>query len=89
MQVHGPGYRLPRSGVRTLHIDGVEYRYAIKGSQVLFFLPDRKVVADLSEVSGKRWDLLERGQWKGTSDGHVTPRHCRDFLEQLLNQQNA
>lgn len=84
MRVHGPGARLPKKGVRRLHIDDVEYLYVIKGSKVQFFLPDRKIIATLVEVSGKSWDILERGQWKKTSDGWVTPQHCKDFLADYL-----
>ena len=86
LRIHGPGYRLPKSGVRKLHIDGVEYLYKIKGSTVQFFLDDRKVVADISTVSGKSWDLIERGQWKKTSDGHITPGHCKEFLGKFLKE---
>ena len=82
--IHGPGYKLPSKGVRRLHIDGVEYLYKITGFIVLFYLEGRKVVTDISAVSRKSWDLIERGQWKMTSDGHVTPAHCKEFLTRFL-----
>jgi hypothetical protein len=84
VNIHGPGYRLPKSGVRKLHIDGVEYLYKIKGHTVQFFLEDKKIVADISTVSGKGWDLIERGQYKKTDDGYVTPGHCKAFLTEFL-----
>ena len=88
MQVHGPG-PLPRKGLRRLHIEGVEYLYVIKGRRVQFLLEDRKVIADLSEVSGKPWDIIERGQYKKTNDGYVTPAHCKAFLERFLNDNSV
>lgn len=84
MQIHGPGYGLPKSGLRTLHIDGKEYKYAIKGHGVHYFLGDKKVVASHSEVTGLDPWVMERGQFKGTSDGMVKPSHCKAFLESLI-----
>ena len=86
MQIHGPGYRLPRTGLRQLHIDGVEYAYQIAGDRVLFFLEDCKLVADITEVTGRSWVDIERGRHKRTSDGEVKPRHCKAFLECYLTK---
>ena len=84
MQVHGPGYRLPKKGLRTLHIEGTEYSYQIKGSRVLFFLETAKIEADFTEVTGLPSNTIERGQWKGTQDGAVTPQRCKEFLQRYL-----
>lgn len=87
MIITGPRYRLPRRGVRRLHIDGVEYLYSITGSKVLFFLEGRKIVADFTEVTGRTLDVLERGEWKRTCDGMVTPRDCKAFLVRILTEE--
>lgn len=34
----------------------------------------------LSTITGRPGDMLERGQWKGTSDGMVTPTHVREYI---------
>lgn len=83
MQVFGPG-TLPKSGVRKLHIDGVEYLYVIKGHGVHYYFEDKKVVANHAEVTGRSWDIIERGQWKKTTDGMVKPSDCKAFLEKLI-----
>lgn len=83
-KIFGPGYTMPKSGVRTLHIEGVEYKYTIKGHGVQYFLDDKKVVASFPAVTGRSWNIIERGQHKKTSDGMITPKHCKAFLEDLI-----
>jgi hypothetical protein len=55
---------------------------------VVLFLASRrsgivydKWVFSLAEVTGRSWNVLERGQWKKTSDGALTPGVLRQFID--------
>lgn len=85
-------YRIPNRGVRKLHINGVEYKYRISGLHVIFFLPKRKLIVPGEEIcfptkpQGYMW-WFEKGQYKGTQDGMITPRKCKDYLTAYLAEE--
>lgn len=81
------GYtRIPKHGVRRLHIGGREYLYKIFPWRAVFYLEKMKVVADLPDITGLTTDIIDRGRWKKTSDGFVTPAMCKKFLEKILHK---
>jgi len=78
---------LPR-GTRRLVLGAETFYYAVsRGSVTLLLASSRQGIAydkwvlTLAEVTGRSWNVLERGQWKKTSDGALTPGDLRRFLE--------
>lgn len=88
-RLSGPGYSVPKKGVRKVHINGVEYRYLIGSFMVVFFLDDGKVGVPWPDVVGMDWNVIERGQWRKTSDGTVHPRQVKAWLESYLSRDVA
>lgn len=40
----------------------------------------KKTIVYLTRLTGRDVNTFERGQYKGTSDGMVTPAHVRNFI---------
>jgi len=72
---------------RKVEVAGVRYRWRYgRGTIEIRRDEDGQVmlrVADY-ELRGTTPDLFERGQWKGTSDGYVTPAMVRRAIERSL-----
>lgn len=62
---------------RKIVVDGSTYEYHVGRSYVVF---DNGHRVKLNEITGRDWDTIERGQWKKTSDGMVTPKHIAEYL---------
>ncbi len=68
---------------RTLHIDGGDWRWNVwrSGTIVIFSPGGEKTVTSGSHVKGLDWDTFDRGSYKGTSDGAVTPAEVKTFIQ--------
>lgn len=68
--------------MRKITVDGIEYLYRIGRDFAVIRLPNGKTLRPfITDLTGQRPDDLERGRWKKTSDGMVTPRHIKDYLQ--------
>jgi hypothetical protein len=66
--------------MRTLTIGRQAYRYRIGRGSAVIEGPGWKDVVPLTTLTGRSPDTLERGRWKRTRDGMVTPVHVRDYI---------
>ena len=70
--------------LRKINVDGAVWEYRIgKGAAVLVAPDGKKAVVGLDKLTGRSWDTLERGQWKRTSDGMVTPKDVAAYIRAL------
>ena len=75
---------------RTLRIGDEEFRYRLgTGFAVIRTEDGKSHVVSLSKLTGRSPMLLERGRWKGTTDGMVGPRHIRAWVEKNLLQRTG
>ncbi len=82
----GTARTLPRK-IRRLVLGAETFYYQVTQGHVTLFLASKgpsiawdKWVLSPVEVTGRSWNVLERGQWKKTSDGMITPADLRRFL---------
>jgi len=69
------------SGARRIVVNGEVWQYKIGRSYVHIWTPrGRKLIKRAHEVAGRTPDVLERGQWKKTSDGMITPADVERFV---------
>ena len=64
---------------RRIVVDGCTWLYHVGRSAVAFRGP-RRFVARIGDVKGLDPDSIDKGRWKKTSDGMVTPRDVASFL---------
>lgn len=67
---------------RRITVRGEVFTYTIGTGSVRITWPDGSSRAVLlTVVTGRSEDVLERGQWKKTSDGMVTPKDIAAYIE--------
>jgi hypothetical protein len=44
----------------------------------------KKMIVDFAKLTGRSWDILERGQHKRTIDGMIKPGHVKAYIEKHL-----
>lgn len=72
---------LPK-GFRTLQIRDKRWAYRIGKNWAVLLSPEgKKSAVRLSDLTGLDIALIERGRYKKTLDGMVTPAHVRAYLE--------
>lgn len=70
---------------RKLHINDQVWEYHCGHNYVVVKSPEsKKEVIDYSTLTGRSWDIIERGMRKKTSDGMITPKHIKDYIEKHL-----
>lgn len=69
---------------RKIEVDGIVWEYRMgTGNAVIRstkITPVFKFIVNYSTLTGRSWDIIERGQRKKTSDGMVTPKHIADYI---------
>lgn len=69
---------------RAITVDGVRYEYTIgRGAVRITDVDGKSVAVDLTDATGRTWDVIERGQRKKTSDGMVTPSDIERTIRTL------
>lgn len=72
---------------RKIHIDEEVWEYQLgKGNAVIKSSDNKKTVVDYSKLTGRSWGIIERGQRKKTSDGMVTPKHIKEYIQKYLSK---
>lgn len=72
---------------RKLTIEDKVWEYQLgKGNAVIKSPDNKKTVVDYVKLTGRSWDTLERGQYKKTSDGMVTPQHIKSYIQTYLTK---
>jgi len=75
----------PTKKSRVIVIEGETWYYQIGGYSCAFWGPDgKKHVGKADVVANRSWDVLERGQWKKTSDGMITPKDIRRYIQEHI-----
>jgi hypothetical protein len=73
---------------RKMTVDGENWEFKIGRSNVHMRAPDGKGhVVNFSQLTGRSWDTLERGQHKRTTDGMVKPGHVRGWIQKIRRHQ--
>lgn len=72
-----------RRAKRRLVLSTGEWRWFYgRGNGITIWSPSgRKHVTNAREVTGRSWSDIERGHWKRTPDGTVSPSHIRAYIE--------
>lgn len=65
---------------RKIVVGGAEWKYHVGKIHTEARCGERKLLGKLTDITGLTWDVLERGQWKRTSDGAITPKHIADWI---------
>lgn len=66
---------------RKIVVDGLEYGWIYGGSGIVVWDADgKKHHGHVEAVTGCDWNAIERGQWKKTSDGMVTPYDVANWI---------
>lgn len=77
--------------LRKITVGDLDYRWIVSKSKVVIYSPSNegpvKHAVSISDVTGRTLDAVERGRWKKTSDGMVTPRQVAKYIEKLLEEQ--
>jgi hypothetical protein len=69
---------------RTLTLNCLEWGYVIGKWSARIFSPTGNVFAvPLDAITGRTPETIERGRYKQTTDGMVTPADMRRYLESL------
>jgi hypothetical protein len=73
--------RRKMKGEREARVGDETWGFRMGRQNVVIVTPDgRKSFVDFVTLTGRSWGTLERGQWKGTSDGMVTPEHVKRYI---------
>lgn len=74
---------MSRRAWRHVHLDdGAVWDYRIgSGTAVLRSPEGEKKVVPLHEIKGIAANLVERGRWKGTSDGMILPSEVKTYIQ--------
>ncbi len=65
---------------RKIEVDGKEYEYRIGFSFAKIYRLDVSWLIDLSTLTGKSWQSIERSRWKKTTDGMITPKMVEEWI---------
>ena len=73
-------------GWRRVHVEGRVWLYRVgRGGGVIVHGPSgERVRLHAANLKGQWPSDFERGQWKRTSDGELTPAHVKTFIEVSL-----
>jgi hypothetical protein len=70
---------------RRLVLPSGEWGWFHGRSHSVLRAPDgKRTVVDDSTLTGRSWNTLERGHWKRTSDGTISPSDVKAYIEQIL-----
>lgn len=76
----------PQKGVRRLAVNGQVWWWCYGGGNAALWPPGgaRKAIVSAMALTGRWPDTFERGQWKRTTDGMITPGMVRAYVDRIL-----
>lgn len=68
--------------MRKIIINGLKYEYSISGRRTVTIINPEEVKTHVNcgVLKGMTPDNFDRGKWKKTSDGMVTPKHIKKYI---------
>jgi len=76
-----------RRNCRKIEVNGKTFQYLIGRSAVVIYDDtDKRHYARVDEVKGLSPDIIERGRYKKTSDGMVTPKNVAHWIGNCLTK---
>lgn len=74
------------SGWRNIIVDGTKYRWRGHSYVMVITESEEKFAsATACQIKGITWSDWERGHWKKTPDGMMTPDHVAEFIRRVVN----
>jgi len=74
--------------MRKLHIGNEEWQYKIGEGTVVVKTPDgKRFNIGCHEVKGLSPDDFDKGKWKKTSDGMITPSELKAYIERRFRKE--
>jgi hypothetical protein len=71
--------------MRKVHINGQVYQYKVGKGSTRIILPNGTTTHAFNHtIKGVTPDTFDRGQWKRTSDGSVTPAEVKAYIEREM-----
>jgi len=71
-----------KTGYRRVMMGEEEWGFRVgRGHAVILAPSGRRTPVTLSALTGRHPDVIEKGQWKRTSDGMVTPMHIKAYIQ--------
>lgn len=79
----------PQRGCRKMVVEGQTWWWLFKGRNCVLWPPSpgldpgkhgRKAFVDTMALTGRWPEAFDRGQWKRTTDGMITPGMVRDYI---------
>lgn len=67
--------------MRNISVNGVRYRYRVGKTFVVIRNETKRLLVSCADVVGCSQNTWERGQWKKTQDGMVTPSRIAAFIK--------
>jgi hypothetical protein len=74
--------------MRKLHIGNEEWQYRVGNGTIVVVTPlGSKVYIQCHKVKGLTPDEYDRGKWKKTSDGMITPSELKAYIERNFRKE--
>ncbi len=72
--------------MRKVLVNGQAWEFSVGRFNAVIKNPStkKKTIVDFSKLTGRTWDILERGQYRRTSDGMIKPGHVKAYIEEHL-----
>ncbi len=70
--------------MRKITVHNKTYRWKAGSLNVVIRDDNNKWLVDFSEITGRSWDVIERGQRKKTLDGIVMPIHIATYIQNKI-----
>lgn len=71
---------------REIYVNNKIWKFRIGKGSAVIRSPDKgpSYIVDLSTLTGRFSGVIERGRWKRTQDGQVTPKHIKEWIDNHL-----
>lgn len=74
--------------MRKVHVGGEVWEFQTGKGNAVIRNPrtGKKTIVDYAKLTGRDWNTIERGQWKRTTDGMVTPADVKAYIGKYLSE---
>lgn len=71
--------------MRKIKVRGETWNYKVGMYHVVLESPSGlRYAVEYTTLTGRSWDVIERGKRKGTSDGSITPKNIREYINKTM-----